>query len=187
MRESRWSYFAAAAALVAVTWWLEQILAPPPEAGRREIAHRVDYYANDFTRTETDVAGSPKSRLQALDMKHYEDDQTSDLSKPVMHFFRAGMPPWVVSADTGIMSGDGNTVFLGGKTVASRDPYQGHLALEAISRDVTVHLDKQYLESKAFTEIFHLPHYTAGVGMRTDFADGMQIHLMSEVRGRYEN
>lgn len=172
--------------LALFTWWLAELLAPQPEIAKPVVEHSVDYYALKFLRTEMNEDGSPKTRLSAASMNHYADDNTSELSRPLLLLYSTDAPPWVVRSDMGNISGDGDTIFLGGKVLLTRDAYDKSNALEVVSKDVTVHMDENYLLTEAYTEIFNHPQYTSGTGMRTDFADGMQTTLLSDVRGRYE-
>ncbi|BBL71195.1 LPS export ABC transporter periplasmic protein LptC [Methylogaea oryzae] len=186
LREVPISLFAGLIGLSLVSWWLAELMTPPPEETKADLEHSIDYYAKDFIRTEMKADGTPKSRLFAVAMGHYLDNNVSEMEKPVMLFFNPGVPPWVVRANTGTISGDGNEIFLGGKAWLSREPFGSDKGLDAYSKNVTVHMDKSYLESTEFTEILNHPHYTSGTGMHTDFSDGMQINLLSDVRGRYE-
>lgn len=185
--------------LALFTWWLAELLAPLPDVAKPVVEHSVDYYALKFLRTEMNEDGSPKTRLSAAAMHHYADDNTSELSRPLLLLYNKAAassrdlsgslkdaPPWVVRSDVGNISGDGDTIFLGGKVLLTRDAYDKSNALEVVSKDVTVHMDENYLLTEAYTEIFNHPQYTSGTGMRTDFAEGMQTTLLSEVRGRYE-
>lgn len=185
-RELPWSSFAGLIGLALFSWWIAELLAPLPEVTKPVLEHSVDYYALKFLRTEMNEDGSPKTRLSAAAMHHYADDNTSVLSRPLLLLFSKNAPPWVVRADEGNISGDGDTIFLGGKVLLTRDAYGKSNALEVVSKDVTVHMNDSYLLTEAYTEIFNHPQYTSGTGMRTDFADGMQITLLSDVRGRYE-
>lgn len=184
-REIPLYWFASLASLALTAWWLAELMMPLPERLKPNMEHSIDYYALEFMRTEMKPDGTPKTRLQAIAMNHYVDDNVAELTQPVMLFFNVDTPPWVVRSDTGAVSGDGNTLFLGGKAVLTRDAFGSSKALKVISMNVTVHMDQSYLESSEFTEIFNTPQYTSGTGMRTDFADGMKVKLVSDVRGRY--
>lgn len=188
LRELPLSLFAALVALALVSWWLAEIMSPPPEQAKQRLEHTIDYYARNFIRTEMRIDGSPKSRLTSIAMSHYVDNNSSELTKPTMLFFNvdASIPPWVVNSDAGTISGDGNTIFLAGKAVLSREAFGSDKGLDVYSKNVTVHMDKDYLESTEYTEILNHPQYTSGTGMHTDFAVGMQVTLLSDVRGRYE-
>lgn len=186
IREIPFSLFAGLVGLALVSWWLAELMAPPPEEAKPDAEHSIDYYAREFVRTEMKPDGTPKSRLKAAAMGHYLDNNVSELDQPVMQFFNPDAPPWVVRANTGTISGNGNEIFLGGKAVLSRDPNGDDKGLDAYSKNVTVHMDRNYLESSEFTEILNHPQYTSGTGMHTDFSDGMKITLLSDVRGRYE-
>lgn len=186
VRELPISLFAGLAGLALVSWWLAELMAPQADAPPPKPAHTVDYYAKHFVRTEMKLDGMPKSRLTALGMSHYADDDATDLDQPLMLFFNEKTPPWVVRSEVGTVSGDGKTVFLAGKAVLSRDPYGKTHALLAVSKNVTVHMEQKNLDSSEFTEIFNPPNYTSGTGMHADFSAGMKITLLSHVRGRYE-
>lgn len=186
LREIPIAFFAGLAGMALVSWWLAELLTPPPEIAKPVKDHSIDYYALRFTRTEMKVDGTPKSRLSSERMGHYVDDNSSELTKPVMLFFNEDAPPWVVNSDTGAISGDGKTILLNGKATLNREAYGNTHPILVISKNVTVHMDKKFLESDEFTEIYNPPNYTSGTGMRTEFSNGMKVTLSSNVRGRYE-
>lgn len=184
-RDIPYSLFAGLIGMALVLWWLAELMAPPPEDVKPEAAHSIDYYAMEFVRTEMKPDGSPKSRLSALAMGHYEDTNVSELTSPVMMFFNEAAPPWIVRSEEGSISGDGNTIFLKGKATLDREQAGAARALEVVSKNVTVRMDSKQLDSAEFTEIYNPPHYTSGTGMHADFSDGMKVTLLNDVQGRY--
>lgn len=182
-------FFLILTAVALVSWWLSALLGPEEEKTARARHTGVDYHASVVTRSETYPDGSPKSRLTAAGLTHYAEDDRTVLQQPVllMHNDQGkDIPPWEIRAETGTVSEDGKSVFLGGAAFLSREAFDDRSPLRVISRNVTVRPEESYAETAEQVEIFNHPQYTRGVGMQASFKDGMKITLLSQVRDIHE-
>jgi lipopolysaccharide export system protein LptC len=183
-------FYLSLAGVAAFTWWLSALLGPEEEPSAPPKHQGVDYHASRVIRTETNIDGSPKSYLTAASLAHYAEDDRTVLQQPVllMHNDQGeDMPPWVIRSETGTVSEDGKSVFLGGATFLSRESFADRSPLRVISRNVTVRPEESYAETAEPVEIFNHPQYTRGVGMQASFKDGMKITLLSQVRDIHES
>ena len=90
-------------------WWLlrtgtdARLQRPPRE-------RLPDYIVEGLSAVETDAAGKPSRTLVAQELRHYVDEERSDLDAPRLVLFQTEGPPWRASSKSG-------TVFAGGDQV----------------------------------------------------------------------
>ena len=112
----RWTQLiplAAIAALAGITWWLLQATLPPPgEGAARPVTHTPDYFADNFSVSELDQSGTTQYRLTASKLIHYEDNETSDLTRPAMRAFQPNKPTVTTTSKRGTVNGDVSIVDL---------------------------------------------------------------------------
>ena len=173
--------FAIAAFL---SWWLSST--GPSFIPRLEVKrHDPDYYLVNFTLTTMDDNGNPKHQLSADNMYHYPDDDTASLENPRLVVYQNDIDSWEIRADSGLVSEEGNSVFLQGDVFVNRLNSQPDHGLEIITRDLTIKPE----EETASTEqaIIIKDHYgvTEGVGMHANLKE-RRLQLMSQVKGNYQ-
>lgn len=173
-------------AIIAVmSWWLvkltglDEVRAPVP-------AHSPDYFSTGYTKWEMNEAGKLKNKLLADKMTHYSDDGTTHLDKPVMFFHKEKTPPWVIKAETGILSADGQDLLLTGKVNVERAKGEGVNPLIINTSNVRVKPETSYAETDEWAELINPPNVTTGTGMKLVFSNPITIELLANVRGKYE-
>lgn len=101
-------------------WWLMRTGAPDTRVlGARE--RLPDYVVRDFSAVETDASGQPSRELVALELRHYADEDISELTHPRMELFQADGPPWRAQARNGTVFGNGERVRLTGDVQLDRE------------------------------------------------------------------
>ncbi len=149
-----------------------------------KISHHIpDYTLHHFQSIQMDEQGYLKSRLIAEKMVHYVETKT-ELTSPLMVFYKEGNPAWTVQAQTGEVSSDGNEIWLLGQTRLEQHKSSQVEKLEIISKDMRLQRDTQYLETASVTKIISPYGETRSVGARM-FIPQEQIELLSQVRGHY--
>lgn len=171
-------------ALALLTFWLdravrEERLHPPLKR------HAPDFVVDNFTLTRYDADGRVESTLTASKMRHFPDDDTTELEKPLVVQTRPDRARMTLSSERGALSQDGTDVFLYDNVLLVRDardeaPEQRmttsflHIvrgkSLVRTDRDVLIHQENKEL---------------SGRGMEYDNETG-QMFLRGRVRGRFE-
>lgn len=170
--------------LTFVTTWLLQSLEKDPTTTTFIDAPQLpDYMLEKFKTTRMDEQGQMKSQLAAASMVHYRDKNT-EIIAPYLTFYKQGQLLWVIQAEQGQISPDGNEVRLLGQTILWRKDISEAKQAEITSRDVRVRLDTNYAETQASTSIRGYNSETRSVGMHV-FLSSHQVELLSQVRGRY--
>ena len=102
--------------LTLLTFWLRYAteMAEPNRDGKSR--HDPDYILSDIVLRKLDQNGQLKYTPRAADVRHYPDDDTTDLTRPnlVNQNRKDGNPPVTISADRGRLSNDNDQVDLTG-------------------------------------------------------------------------
>jgi lipopolysaccharide export system protein LptC len=170
---------------VSIASWIAIALLTD-EAEHETIAVRgAEYFSNDYTKWEMDETGKLKNKLVAEKVTHYDDDTTHSI-KPVMYFYNDKTPPWVVKAETGVLSADGKDMFLNGKSVVSRAKAEKSKELIINTSNLRVKPETSYAETDEWAELLSPPNVTTGTGMKMVFVSPVHLELLANVKGKYE-
>jgi lipopolysaccharide export system protein LptC len=106
--------------LALLTLWLEHAahIEEKPQALRR---HDPDYLVTNFTTTTYNKSGEPEQVLAAARMVHFPDDDSTDLVEPRVLQAKPDQPRVTVRADRGLLSREGDEIFLYDNVVLVRE------------------------------------------------------------------
>ena len=97
--------------LALLTLWIDRSVQAPVPKPDGSTRHDPDYILNNFVTTKTDVNGNVSSVLRAEEMRHFPDDDTTELQAPdLVQFGMAGAPDTAITAKRGWVSSNGETV-----------------------------------------------------------------------------
>ncbi|MDR2875457.1 MAG: LPS export ABC transporter periplasmic protein LptC [Methylobacillus sp.] len=112
-RPATWFLLLLMSLLAALTWWADTVVqtpAPRPDSSAR---HDPDYILNNFHTLKTDIEGRPKYMLAATEMRHFPDDDSTQLERP--HFTQyalTGNPYTQVESQRGTVTSNGEQIYL---------------------------------------------------------------------------
>ncbi len=112
-------------ALALLTAWVNYMVQPPQPKLDGSSRHDPDYIMSNFVTSQTDVNGSLRYKLAAAEMKHFPDDDTTDLQRPRYTQFSVGKPYTQVEALRGYVSSDGEQVQLVDNVKITRQAFAG--------------------------------------------------------------
>lgn len=174
------------AGLALLSWWLAQYAGLMDTSQVKGKPNSADYFSKGYTQWEMDETGNPKSKLTAVEMKHYPVYWATHTKKPVMYFLNENKPPWIVEAVTGILSKDGKNLALNGKVTINRPKVEGFRQIIINTSNLRVKPETSYAETEAWAELISPPNITTGTGMKAVFKDPIRLELLSNVKGKYE-
>ena len=97
--------------LVLLTLWIDRSVQPPIPKPDGSTRHDPDYILNNFVTTKTDVNGDIRSVLRAQEMRHFPDDDTTELNAPDLVQHGIGdAPDTSITAKRGWVSSNGENV-----------------------------------------------------------------------------
>jgi lipopolysaccharide export system protein LptC len=171
-------------ALALLSFWLERTAreAPAPASQQR---HDPDYSVEQFIITDFSRAGAPASTLSAAKMVHYPDDDTTALVAPRLVQSRPEQPRLVLSADRGMLSRDGEEVFLHDNVVLLREALAESAATRMQTSFLHVVRDRSLVRTDREVTISERGRTLVGLGMEYDNA-ARRLQLQAQVRGVFE-
>jgi len=167
------------------SWRLVEREAPlsPPVAhsGQRTI----DYYVTGLDVTRMTAAGKPAHRLLATNLRHYTDDDTTELKQPRLTVYQDETPPWEIDAASAWMSADGSLVLLSGEVVIQREADSNNRPVRILTRDVRVQPREDYAETDEKVRVESESDWLDAVGMQAWLRPPSRLKFLSQVKGFY--
>jgi lipopolysaccharide export system protein LptC len=109
-----WLPLGFVALLALLGTWLNQLAQSPPALDNAGFTHDPDYIVEHFNVQTFDLAGQPRQHLIAREMRHFMDDDSSELIQPQFRLTSDHLAPLDISARRGVIFGDRDSVhFLG--------------------------------------------------------------------------
>lgn len=127
-----WFSLIVLALLAALTLWIDRIVVPPGPKRDGSARHDPDYIVTNFSIHRTAPDGSLRYTLSGIDMRHYPDNDTTDVLKPVFYEFPTGKPAIKATGERGQISPNGENVYFmdNVKVVRAATPQKGELTLQ---------------------------------------------------------
>ncbi len=155
-------------ALTALTFWLRYASELPEQRHDGKNRHDPDYIVSDAVLRKLDPTGQLRYTLRASDIRHYPDDDTTDMLKPNLVYLYVKKPTVTMSADQARASKDGERVDLSGNVHINRAASEKDAALDAYMPDLTVLPDDEKAFTKSPVLITQGKSWAKGVGMQVD-------------------
>ena len=171
-------------ALALTTFYLERTVhdeqAPSPL--RR---HDPDYLVTNFTATTYNNAGQAESVLAAARMIHYPDDDSTELERPHVVQTRPQEPRMTVSAERGLVSRDGDDIFLYDNVILVREADAERPEARITTSFLHVVRDRSLVRTDREVVIVEGRRQITGRGMEYNH-EQQQLNLLADVRSRFE-
>lgn len=170
-----------------LTFWLRYAteIAEPRRDGKHR--HDPDYIVNDATLSKLDATGTLKYTLTAKDIRHYPDDDSTDLIEPNVTSLNPDKPPVTMAAEKGHVSKGGDQVDLYGNVRIHRAASAKELELNAFMPELTVLPNDEKAFTAAPVRITRGDaSWVTGTGMKVDYQARTYL-LESQVRGVIES
>ena len=118
--------------LTLLTFWINRSVQPPQPKLDGSSRHDPDYIMSNFLTTQTDVNGDLRYKLAAIEMRHFPDDDSTELQSPRYTQFAVGKPYTEVQGMRGLVSTDGEEVQLFDNVKVTRQAFaeKGEMTIE---------------------------------------------------------
>jgi lipopolysaccharide export system protein LptC len=150
------------------------------------LGQEPDYFLNGLTATVFGHDGLPLRRLWAAELRHYPDDDSTEVLAPRLELYEADVPPWRLRAETAWLSGDGELLLLQGEVHVDREGAVGVRPLQAVTHNLRVQPRERYAETDERVSVHSAGSWVEATGMRAWLAGPLRLKLLSDARGRYE-
>ncbi|MEF8701484.1 MAG: LPS export ABC transporter periplasmic protein LptC [Candidatus Accumulibacter sp. UW26] len=172
--------------LLALTAWLRYATESPEPDRNGKHRHDPDFIITDARGHKLDGAGKLLYTLVTTELRHYPDDDSSELLNPQLVYLQPGRPAVSISAGHGLASSRAQRIDL-------REAVELRRAASAGDQELVVETDQLTLlpdEEKAFTlsqvRITQGKSWLQGVGMQVDHKRQTYV-LESRVNGEIES
>lgn len=98
------------ALLALLTFWIQRTVQTPEPKLDGSSRHDPDYILNNFVTIKTDANGNLRYRLVASEMKHYPDDDSTELQHPHFTRYAPGKPYTQIEGQRGFVSSNGENI-----------------------------------------------------------------------------
>lgn len=172
--------------LAVLTFWINRAVQPPIPRVDGSSRHDPDYIMNNFVTTQTDIKGDLRYKLAAVEMRHYPDDDSTELERPRYTQFAVGKPYTEVQGLRGFVSSDGEEVKLVDDVKVTRQAFGD-------KGEMTVETDYLYIRPNEELVTTDRPVVIRQAPKTVIYATGMvyekqkqTVTLLHKVRAHYE-
>jgi lipopolysaccharide export system protein LptC len=116
-----WSPILLLGGLAALTYWLNAQIEADTARHDGSSRHDADMFIENFRGVSFDADGRVRQSLSAQRAEHHPDDESIDFTEPTLALTDPGRPRMSVTAQSGTLSGDRETVVFKGNVRAVRD------------------------------------------------------------------
>lgn len=118
--------------IAMVTFWINYSVQPELPKIDGSSRHDPDYIMSNFETIQTDINGDLRYKLEAAEMRHYPDDDTTELVQPDYMQFAVNKPYTRAVGKRGFVSSNGEEVELVDDVVVTRQAFEekGEMTVE---------------------------------------------------------
>lgn len=113
------------AVLALLTFWIDYSVQAPTQKPAGSSRHDPDFILHNFTTTRTDENGDLRYRLTANEMRHYPDDDTTELEQPHFTRYQIDKPFTQIEGKKGFVSSDAEKIEFVDDVRVVRQAYNG--------------------------------------------------------------
>ena len=173
------------AGIGGAAWWYQaqQGELAPVSAPRPRLP---DYRVEGFSATTMDAAGRPARNLSARELRHFADDDSSEIDQPVLVVYTPGAPPWNIQSETGWASGDGERLLLQGEVLADREASAETRPIHLRTSELLVRPRQDYAETAMPVRIDSNDDWLTSTGMQAWFGKtDLRASFLGRARARF--
>lgn len=172
--------------LFALTFWLRHAVELPEERKDGKSRHDPDYIIDRTKLLKLDKTGRLHYTMSADEIRHYPDDDTTDLSKPRIVFLHPSNPSVTMSGERAHVSAKGEQVDLHENVRILRDASPTKEMMLATMNSLTIRPDDDTAATKSPVRITQGKSWLTGVGLQVNNKTQTYV-LESQALGQFES
>lgn len=161
-----------AAILAAATFWLERVVNNEAPGGKSNLRHDPDLIAEGITIDRFNPQGKHITNITSERMQHYPDDDTADMTKPVVTFMRK-QPPAVFSSDSAHAENTTKIVTMHGNVKGNRAALAAAPAMSLRTDFLTILTDDEIAKTDKPVVLTRGTAIITGIGMEWNNLTGV--------------
>ncbi|MCX7189322.1 MAG: LPS export ABC transporter periplasmic protein LptC [Methylotenera sp.] len=169
-----------------MTAWINHVVQPTKPKLDGSSRHDPDYIMSNFVTTQTDINGDLRYKLASVEMKHFPDDDTTNLQQPRYTQFSTNKPYTQVEALRGHVSSNGDQVQLIDNVKITRQAFaeKGEMTIDTNYLNVLPNEDLARTDSPVI--IRQAPNTVIYATGMTYEKKNHTVTLLNKVRAHYE-
>ncbi len=172
--------------LALLTFWINRTVQPPVPKADGSSRHDPDYIMTNFVTTQTYANGELRYKLAATEMRHFPDDDSTELQRPRYTQFAVGKPYTQVEGTRGYVSSNGEEVKLLDNVKVTRQAFAGKGEMTVETDYLNIRPNEELVTTESPVVIRQAPKTVI-------YATGMiyekqkqTVTLLHKVRAHYE-
>jgi lipopolysaccharide export system protein LptC len=170
--------------LALLTFWLDRAVRDET-TNPSQRRHDPDYLVHDFSSTSFNRLGRVETTITAEKMLHYPDDDSTELILPRVTQEKPTEPRFTVRADRGVLSREGDEIFLYDNVLLVREPDERHAATRMTTSFLHIVRDRSIVRTDRQVTIVEGRRSLTGRGLEYN-NDTRELLLRSDVTARFE-
>ena len=155
-------------ALAVLTFWLRYATELPEERRDGKNRHDPDFIISDSVLRKLDRTGQLQYTLNSVEIRHYPDDDSTDMIKPHLIYLYPTRPSLTIRSERGHSNKEGQQVDLYGDVQISRAASAKDEEMIGYTPELTVFPDDEKAFTKSPVLITKGQSWLKGVGMQID-------------------
>ncbi len=172
--------------LALLTYWVNISVQPLAEKSDGSTRHDPDYMMNNFVSTQTDIKGALRYRLKSAEMKHFPDDDSTNLIKPVYTQYIEGKSYIKVEGLIGDLSSNGKDIKLYKNVKITRAPYAEKQEMTLETEYLNILPDEDLVLTQEPVVIRQAPKTVVYANGMVYEKKKLTLTLLNKVRAHYE-
>jgi lipopolysaccharide export system protein LptC len=172
--------------LAVITFWINRTVQPQTPKIDGSSRHDPDYIMSNFVTTQTDINGQLRYKLAAVEMRHFPDNDSTDLIRPRFTQFAIDKPYTQVEGLRGHVSANGEQVELFDDVKVTRPAYAEQGAMTVDTDYLQIFPEKDLVRTESPVIIRQAPNtiiYATGMIYEKKLET---VTLLHKVRAHYE-
>lgn len=172
--------------LAALTYWIDLTVQPPPPKRDGSTRHDPDYIISNFTSSRTDASGNLRFSLAAIEMRHFPDNDSTELTRPAFTQFSTKKPTTRIEGQRGFVSSNGENVYFmdNVKVVRAAMPKKGEMTV--LTEYLHIIPEQDFIQTDRPVTILQAPRTVIHAGgMEYNKKQGV-LKLINAVKVHYE-
>lgn len=172
--------------LAGLTFWINKTVQPQVPKIDGSSRHDPDYIMSNFVTTQTDINGALRYKLAAAEMRHFPDNDSTDLIRPRFTQFATNKPYTQLEGLRGHVSANGEQIELFDNVRVKRPAYAEKGEMTVDTDYLQIFPDQELLRTKSPVIIRQGPKTIIyATGMIYDKKQ-QTVTLLHKVRAHYE-
>jgi lipopolysaccharide export system protein LptC len=170
--------------LLAFVYWLDKQAQQEIVMAVNNQRHDPDGIMNNFHATKMDLQGVPHFLLEAKELRHYPDHDTTELDMPHMTVLTQDRPPVLINGNRGNISSKGDEVIFRDNVSVLREPVGDQSAMTLRTEYLRVLPNQDWANTDKPVTMVDAYNTIHAIGMEMDNKTRI-LKLLSQVRSEH--